>query len=463
MYRSRHAIAALLAALLHIAGTVSAVAAEAVPPRAAQPGERGAPPAGKVVVYKGAALFDGTGAAPRSNMAIIVRGERIESISPAASVASLPDAEIVDVAGLYAVPGLIDSHVHLATSPNRIYAQALLRRMVYGGVTAVRDMAGDARSLAEIARSSLAGEIPAADVYFAASMAGAGFFDDPRTRVSAVGWPPGAAPWMQAITAETDIPLAVARARGTGAAGIKIYADLSAALVKKITEEAHRQGIKVWAHGAVFPAGPQDVVDAGVDVVSHIGFVSIALAPHMPQQFRELGRVDFASLLRGYQDADPTLQRIFDAMKQHGQILDATLDSALNVEEALPGALDASARMTRQAYRSGVMIAAGTDRRVADADPFPPLYVELELLADKVGMPPAAVLRCATAIGARAAGREDEMGTIEPGKLANIVFTSKNPLESIRNLRSVTLTVKRGTKYPRSEFEPISPQEAPRR
>jgi imidazolonepropionase-like amidohydrolase len=456
------AVAAALAISVIVPVSSPQAAAEQVPPRGGE--RRAAEPVDKLVIYKGAALIDGTGAPLRSNMAIVVRGTKIESISSAADLPAQPsDAEVVDVSGLYATPGLIDSHVHLATLPNRAYAEAFLRRAVYGGVTAVRDMAGDARSLGEISRSAVAGEIPASDVYFAAAMSGAAFFDDPRTQVSARGWAPGTAPWMQAITEKTDIRLAVAQARGTGASGIKIYADLSAALVRNITAEAHRQGIMVWAHGSVFPAGPQDVVDAGVDVVSHIGFVSIALSPRMPQQFRDLGKVDFASILANYKDADPRLQGIFDAMRRKGEILDATVDSALNVEEALPGALDATARMTRQAYRSGVMISAGTDRRVAGDDPFPPLNVELELLAEKVGMPAADVIRSATLIGAKTFGREGEMGTLEPGKLANVAFMSKNPLEDIRNLRSVTLTVKRGMRYPRDEFQPISKQESAHR
>jgi hypothetical protein len=193
-----------------------------------------------------------------------------------------------------------------------------------------------------------------------------------------------------------------------------------------------------------------------VDVVSHIGFVTIALAPQVPESFRAMGKVDFASILRGYREPDPRLQRIFDVMKQRGQILDATVDSALNVEAALPGALDASARMTHQAFQSGVAIAAGTDRHNADDDPFPPLYVELELLADKVGMPLAEVLRAATSVGARTVGQERTMGTLEPGKLANIVFLAKNPLEDIRNLRSVTMTVKRGARYARADFQPVT-------
>lgn len=448
--------AVVLVAAFILAGSVVAAEPGAEPGR--QSGGRADAQAAeaKLVVYRGATLLD-PGGRLRADMAIVVRGTRIDSIVSAAQAASLSgDAQLVDVTGLYAIPGLIDAHVHLASTPNRTQAETRLRRAIYSGITAVRDMAGDARSVAEISRAALTGEIAAPDVYFAAAMSGASFFDDPRTRASAVGWAAGEAPWMQAITDATDIPLAVARARGTGATGIKLYADLPAALVRKITTEAHRQGIKVWAHGAIFPASPQDVVEAGVDVVSHIGFVSIALAPRMPERFRDLGRVDFATILKSYREPDAKLRRIFDVMKQHDQILDATVDSALNVEAALPGALEATARMTHQAFRAGVAIAAGTDRHNADDDPFPPLYLELELLADRVGMPLVEVLRAATIVGARTVGQEREMGTLEAGKLANVVFLAKNPLEDIRNLQSVTMTIKRGTRYARADFQPAA-------
>jgi imidazolonepropionase-like amidohydrolase len=70
-------------------------------------------------------------------------------------------------------------------------------------------------------------------------------------------------------------------------------------------------------------------------------------------------------------------------------------------------------------------------------------------------MTPAAVLRSATIIGAKTVGRESEMGTIEPGKLANMVVLTRNPLDSVENLKSVTMTVRRGRIYPRREFKPL--------
>src|SRR3984885_8332759 len=102
-----------------------------------------------LTVYRGAALIDGTGAALKRDVAIVVDGERIRATVPDAQAAPyLRGATVVDVHGLYALPVLLDAHVHGGPPPNRRYAEALLRRDVYSGVTAVRDMAGDARQLA---------------------------------------------------------------------------------------------------------------------------------------------------------------------------------------------------------------------------------------------------------------------------------------------------------------------------
>jgi imidazolonepropionase-like amidohydrolase len=200
-----------------------------------------AAPEPALTIYRGATVIDGKRAPPKPGMAIVTRGERIEAIVPDSEVARYArNARVIDAHGLYAIPGLIDSHVHLATAPNRRYAEALLRRYVYGGVTAVRDMAGDARLLADLSRAALLGEIPAPDIAYAALMAGPEFFKDPRTVDSARGAVAGAVPWMRAVTPSTDLMLAVAEAKGTGATAIKIYADLPGELVKHITDEAHR-------------------------------------------------------------------------------------------------------------------------------------------------------------------------------------------------------------------------------
>ena len=109
-----------------------------------------APPAARISVYRNAVLIDGTGADARPGMSIVIADDRIQAVAPDADITPPDGAEIIDAGGLYVLPGLIDTHVHLGTDPSRAWAEATLRRLLYSGVTAVRDMAGDARFLADL-------------------------------------------------------------------------------------------------------------------------------------------------------------------------------------------------------------------------------------------------------------------------------------------------------------------------
>jgi hypothetical protein len=124
---------------------------------------------------------------------------------------------------------------------------------------------------------------------------------------------------MKAVTPQTDLRLAIAEAKGTGATGIKIYADLPADLVAAITKEAHSQGMLVWAHATVFPATATEVVDAGVDSVSHATMLAIA----RPTNTYAESHVQQTQL---YTDGfGPQFSHLLDEMKAHHTILDATL------------------------------------------------------------------------------------------------------------------------------------------
>jgi imidazolonepropionase-like amidohydrolase len=116
--------------------------------------------------------------------------------------------------------------------------------------------------------------------------------------------------------------------------------------------------------------------------------------------------------------------------------------------------VELAVRLTNQAYRSGVAISTGTDGDTDAQNPWPSLFDEFELLADRVKMTPADLIRAATLNGARAAGQETEMGSIQAGKLANMVVLSANPLQYPHNLRSVVLTVKRGRRFARADYRP---------
>ena len=436
--------------------------------QAPRPGATYAPPGddGRVI-YRGATLIDGTGAQPRADMAVITRGETIEAVLPASqlSPAVAGSAQVVDLRGKYLLPGLIDSHQHLATPPNRARAEALLRRQLYSGVTAVRIMADDLRSIAELARSARVGEIPAPDLFFAAVVAGPSFFEDPRTQAISAGWTPGATPWAQAIDSETDIPLAIARARGTGATALKIYANLAPPLVQALTAEAHRQGMQVWAHGMVFPTPPAEVIAAGPDVISHACYLAYQVSDKRPQTYQQRFPVDREAVQAG---DNRVMADLFQEMRRRGIVLDPTLYVYEAVERSADGSgrepyctLDLAARLTDQARGQGVLISAGTDGEAPATASHPAIYDEIELLVARAGFSPLEAIRSATMIGAMASGEADRMGSVTAGKIANLLVVSANPLEDIANLRQTLFTVKRGRRFDRADYTPISRQEIP--
>ncbi|MDZ4372016.1 MAG: hypothetical protein U1C74_11395, partial [Phenylobacterium sp.] len=296
--------------LAALAASAALVAGAAV----AQPGTA------EIVAYRGATLIDGLGGVARPGMVVVVKGERIIGVTPVADFDRTPtaDARVVDSTGLYVLPGLIDSHVHLATVPARARAEATLRRQLFSGVTAVRDMAGDGRALADLSRSALLGELAAPDIRYAALIAGPGFFDDPRPRATARGATAGDAPWMQAVTAATDLPRAIARAEGTWAAGVKIYSDVPPQLLAPIVAESHRQGLQVWSHGAIFPSRPSEVIAAGVDTISHACVLDYEFAQAMPPRYASEPTATFTASATDFAP-------IFAEMRRRNVILDATL------------------------------------------------------------------------------------------------------------------------------------------
>jgi imidazolonepropionase-like amidohydrolase len=418
------------------------------------------------VIYSGATLIDPAHGTALANVAIIIRGERVLEVLPGRLVKPQPGFRVVDVKGLYVSPGLVNSHEHLATPPDRPFAEAMMRRDLYGGVTAVRDMADDLRQLADLARASRVGEIPGPDLYYAALMAGPEFFDDPRTHATTRGAVAGQAPWMQAVTHQTDLLLAVARAAGTGATAIKIYADLPGDLVAAITKEAHRQGLKVWAHAAVFPASPAEVLDAGVDSVSHVCMLAYQASAAMPWAYHHRAGVDEAKFAGG---DNPVVQRLFDEIHAKGVILDPTVwiypemasDYASHPQGPAPYCSAPLAyKLANEAYRTGDLMVTGTDGFSPQSDPWPAIDDEMILLQDKAGMKPADVVKAATVNGAAVIGQTQDMGAVDAGRLADMVFTRENPLNDVRAFRTVVLTVKRGHEYWRKDYKPVTADEA---
>jgi imidazolonepropionase-like amidohydrolase len=399
------------------------------------------------VIYSGATLIDGTSAAPRAGMAIIVKDDRIEAVLPAAALTAqqTEGARVVDVTGQYLLPGLIDSHVHYATNPDRPYAEAELKRNIYGGVTGVRDMAGDARELAGLSRDALLNRIPSPDVFYASLVAGPSFFKDPRTVVAALGTKPGTVPWLYAVDDKTKLPLAIAQARGTGATGMKIYANLPGTLVRKLIAEAREQDFPVWTHMQVYPASPYDSL--GATSVSHVCMIARHVREAGKSAYGHSGEPSYD----GLSAEDPGIRKYIAALAKSGTIMDATL--SVYKSEGPHCHIELAGDITRAMHKAGIKIIAGTDTDNTGEEPFPVVDGELEKLVKYAGFTPQEAIIAATANAAQALGKQKEFGTLEAGKYANMVFLQKDPLQDIGNLRSVVLTVKRGHEFARADYK----------
>jgi imidazolonepropionase-like amidohydrolase len=419
---------------LFAALSLSLAAAPASAQRRSRPPARPA-----VVLISNVTVIDGTGAAPRPDMSILIDHGRISRLIPATDAPPAADT-VVNGTGLFAMPGLIDAHVHLGTRP---WADeiAQLRRALRGGVTAVFDLASDTRATGDLSRAVLAGEVSGPSVYYTALMAGPAFFADPRVLAAGLGYPAGTAPWMQSVTSETDLVRAVARAKGTGATAIKLYAALDGQLAARIAAEARRQGLRTVAHATVFPGKPGELVDAGVDMLAHTPYL-IWEASATSDSFQLRGRGDFVHV----PPTSPIIERLLEHMRDRGTLLNPTL--WVFAEAQPPDSVTALRSpwmyaVTKRAWEMGIPIVAGTDG-LFSRDSLPTIHRELELLVTKAGLTPLAAITSATRNGARAIGIEQTYGTIEVGKRADLLLLGGNPAEDIRHTRRLRVVIKNG-------------------
>jgi len=398
-----------------------------------------------VIILQHATVIDATSPVARGGMSIVIAGGHIVRLDHDEQIdlADYPDARLEDLSGRFVLPGLVETHIHLATSPDITRAESILARLVRGGVTTVRDMAGDARFLADLRRRVLIGDLTGPEIQYSAIMAGPSFFDDPRTAAASQGETPGDVAWLQAIDADTDMTIAVARARGTGARGIKIYANLPAATVARIGAAAQAQDMLLWSHATIAPALPMDAVEAGVNVVSHACMLVSHISPLHPQAYPSRPDADFTVFgddYSGYAD-------LFAAMRRHGTLLDANLRlyalaDARRAETPddpplIRCPLDYAAGVVAAAHAAGIPITTGTDGIAPPGNPLPSIHDELVLLHDTVGLSPHEVITAATFNGALALGMRTEIGLVLPGYQADLLVLSANPLEDIANLRAI--------------------------
>lgn len=392
----------------------------------------------------GVTINDANHPTPLPHQTIVINNNIISKIFTDGSQ-SIPDSiTTMKMEGKYLLPGLIDAHVHMATDPsgadNREHTLEVLKRMLYSGVTSVRDMAGDARTLAGLSRDAATGDIISPNIYYSALMAGPAFFSDARTGTSSKGAASGTLPYMLAVTDSTNLALAIAEAKGTGATGIKLYANLSAPLVSKIVAEATKQKMIVWGHAWLQDARPSDLISAGVHSISHAPLLIHEKLDKVPPSWKNGYHNDHF-----WDSATPNFSSFFKLMVMHHAILDATMltyKQWAEEDSAMRYNYEITKRITMQAYKAGVTIDAGTDDNQKEF-----VQKEMELLVKDAGFTAIDAIIAATLNGAKVLQIDKTHGTVAVGKVADLLLLNKNPLDNIASIEGIYLVIKGGRMF----------------
>lgn len=389
------------------------------------------------ILIRNITIIDGDAARKPRVGSLLIENGIIKKISYRKKIKTGTNVIVLDGTGRYVVPGMMDAHVHLGTGdlsdPQRARKQtdSILYNMVRHGITTLRDMAGDARFLQQLSEAAANGNLYSPDVCYAAQFAGPEYFRIMGNGRRGQG-PGGELPWARSITDTSNIAQAVADAKACGATGIKIYADISATLVAKITAEAKQQGLLAWSHAAVNPALPVDVAAAGVNSMSHANDLVF-------QQFPSgtpLGKV-WEAIYKGLKADSVLLFPVLQEMEKNKIYFDPTLFHAAN-NKMINAAL-----IARWAQEKGVLFVAGTDWIYPTGNEAVPLLDELKHLGSDAGLSNAAIIQAATLNSARVTGLHDR-GLVREGMRADLLVLNGDPLLDISVLFSPQTVIRKG-------------------
>jgi imidazolonepropionase-like amidohydrolase len=431
--------------------------------RSAALAKRLAPAPSSTIIVRNGNVFDSESGTLKPNTSVLVKGDRIVAVGPAASIKTPAGATVIDAAGQTVIPGMWDMHTHLDFTGEEDGVLQLA-----SGITTVRDMASNIDDAVSRRARADAGNILAPREILAGFMDGPGAWAGPTEIL--VSTPEQARHWIAVYDS-------------LGYKQIKVYNLIHPDLIPAIAAEAHRRGMRLSGHvarGLSVPAA----VTLGYDEIQHAAFlfstfyedslfvpkmrsygqVAAAVAPHFNVDGPEM-----TSLIAFLRDHHTVIDGTFNAWLSRGAPLsDGTdmvfgpslnwLPPVMKRELTSPPTLDPQERATeklrddaymrllKRLFDGGVTLVPGTDNVGGIT-----YNGELEIY-QRAGIPGATVLQIATIVPARVMKEDADYGSIAPGKVADLIIVNGNPVEKISDLRRIDRVMRAGRVYKASDL-----------
>jgi imidazolonepropionase-like amidohydrolase len=416
----------------------------------------------------GGTLIDGNGGPPLSNSVILIDNERISAIGQVGQL-DIPDGyEVISTEGMSVLPGLWDMHVHLMINGHADYEHwrreythrlrddimpASARQLLMAGVTSARDLGGPLEDSLAVREAIANGEIPGPTLYVS------GPFIQHRPY-------PGTDHYRWGVNGVRDARSKVRQLAEAGVDVIKLIDqdEMSEEEYLAVVDEAHKHGLPVVAHAH----RPEEILrglKAGVDNFEHTG---LSTAPVYPPEVIEAIVARTAKMNLGPLYWTPTVEGLFnysytrsnrehldDPCWQLGMPDDVIADIADSIRhpdrlpyyQLTPLREPTLRHKFNQLRQAGVVMLVGTDSGIPMSFHCQSTWSELEVWVNHMGVDPMDTIRAATYWPARMMGVIDDVGTVEPGKYADIIAVRGDVLRFINILRDVDIVVRRGIRY----------------
>lgn len=402
-------------------------------------------------------LIDGTGTAPLADMTVTVEGDRIVSVAPSAAGASHKGV-IIDGRGKYLMPGLMDIHIHLRSTessnilvnggkPDLAIARAALASYIYSGVTTVFDAGNDPNVILTVRGEERANRIQAPHVFATGNLVTYPGSHGDRIAVRVGDFEKDKALIDRHIAdQQPDMVKFTYDEEGWGTRPMITLMPLDE--LQKLTLYYNQHGIRTTVHTSN-ERRAEEAMSVGIDTLAHPviqgpvsdSFVKLMAAKKTPMATTATIGENYARLAEHpeYLDA-PDYAASFSAPER------SYLKTKVRAEYQARTWTWWMKLMTpicleniRKVVAAGGVAALGTDQSSG-----PAAHREMELLASS-GIPTLQVIRIATLNAAQFLGKADTMGSVTPGKLADLVLLNADPVANITNAKNIALVMKAGT------------------